>query len=81
MDCYAQQVVEIAPQLLQQAIVHRVAAAYYSKIKCVSAVVATGLHLVGKLRVYVDLPWLYEGPYRGLFGQESLMVKWILRRV
>ena len=46
VDRYAQQVVEIAPQLLQQAIVHRVAAAYYSKIKCVSAVVATGLHLV-----------------------------------
>jgi len=66
MDRYAQQVVKIAPQLLQQGIVHMAADAYYSKIKFVSAVVATGLHLVGKLRIDADLQWLYEGQYRGL---------------
>ena len=66
VDCYAEQVVKVAPQLLQQGIVHRVADAYYSKIKFVSAAVEAGLHLVGKLRGDADLQWLYEGEYRGL---------------
>ena len=58
VDRDAEQVVEIAPQWLQQAIVHRAADAYYSKITFVSAVVAAGLHLVGKLRVDADLQWV-----------------------
>ena len=39
--------------------------AYYFKEKFVSAVLAAGLRIVGKLRTDADLKWLYNGPYSG----------------
>ncbi len=68
VDLYAEQVVKLAPKLKQQSIKYMAADAYYSKIKFVTPVVSSGLHLVGKLRVDSDLKWLYEGEYSG-FGR------------
>ena len=58
VDLYAEQMVSLAP-LLQQLDIHHVAAdAYYSKVKFVSRVTASGLDVVGKLRVDADIKWL-----------------------
>jgi hypothetical protein len=54
---YAQHVVDFADNLRQLNIRYLAADAYYSKVKFVSKVLETGLHLVGKLRVDADLQW------------------------
>ena len=65
IDLYADHVVKLAPELHRLNIRYLAADAYYSKVKFVSAVMATGLHVVGKLRVEADLLWLYKGGYSG----------------
>ena len=66
VDLYANQVVRLAPMLLEKNIRHMAADAYYSKVKFIAPVVKSGLHLVGKLRVDADLMWLYKGENKGL---------------
>ncbi|WP_219340310.1 transposase, partial [Spartinivicinus marinus] len=68
VEVYAEQVVELAPQLLEQGIQYLVADAYYSKEKFFTPVVKAKLKLVGKLRIDADLQWFYEGAYSG-FGR------------
>lgn len=63
VDLYAQHVTDVAPNLHRLDIKYLAADAYYSKVKFVSKVIESGLHLVGKLRVDADLQWLYEGQY------------------
>lgn len=65
VELYADHVVKLAPELHRLNIQHLATDAYYSKVKFVSAVMATGLHVVGKLRVDADLQWLYTGGYSG----------------
>ena len=65
VDLYANQVIRLAPMLLEKNIRHIAADAYYSKVKFIAPVVKSGLHLVGKLRVDADLMWLYEGENKG----------------
>ena len=62
---YARHVVDMAHKLRQLNVRYIVADAYYSKIKFVSPVTETGLHIVGKLRVDAHLRWLHEGEYSG----------------
>ncbi len=66
VDLYVEQVVSHAKILLKQSIQYFAVDAYYFKEKFVTAVVETGLHVVGKLRNYADLKWLYNGPYSGI---------------
>ncbi|MGI0120477.1 transposase [Zooshikella sp. RANM57] len=66
VEVYAEQVVEVAPQLQEQDVLYLVGDAYYSKEKFVTPVVKAGLQLVGKLRVDADLQWFYEGGYCGV---------------
>ena len=66
VDQYAEHVVDMATHLLQLNVRYIAADAYYSKVKFVSKVVETGLHLVGKLRVDANLQWLYYGKYTGV---------------
>ena len=70
VDQYAQHVIDVAANLHELNIQYLAADAYYSKIKFVSKVLETGLHLVGKLRVDADLQWLYKGKYKG-FGRPT----------
>jgi len=65
VEQYAQHVTDVAANLHELNIQYLAADAYYSKIKFVSKVLETGLHLVGKLRIDADLKWLYEGKYNG----------------
>ncbi|RDH44373.1 IS4 family transposase [Zooshikella ganghwensis] len=66
VEVYAEQVVEIAPQLQEQGVSYLVGDAYYSKEKFVSPIIKAGLKLVGKLRADADLQWFYEGEYCGI---------------
>lgn len=68
VEQYAQHVIDVAANLRELNIQYLAADAYYSKVKFVSKVLETGIHLVGKLRVDADLQWLYEGKYSG-FGR------------
>ena len=68
VDQYAQHVIDVAANLRELNIQYLAADAYYSKVKFVSKVLETDLHLVGKLRVDADLQWLYQGEYKG-FGR------------
>ncbi len=68
VDLYAEHVVSLAQTLHQQGIRYLAADAYYSKVKFVSPVVDSGLHIVGKLRVDANLQWLNEKAYSG-FGR------------
>ena len=65
VNLYAEQVTKLAKELLAMGIHYLAVDAYYFKEKFVSAVVKTGLHIVGKLRNDADLLWLYNGPYSG----------------
>lgn len=65
VELYAGQVTGMAKQLLGMGITYLAVDAYYFKTKFVSAVTATGLQIVGKLRSDADLRWLYTGPYSG----------------
>lgn len=65
VDLYGEQVVKLAKNILELGITYLVVDAYYFKEKFVSAVVGTGLQIVGKLRNDADLLWLYSGPYSG----------------
>ena len=65
VDLYGEQVVKLAKNILELGITYLVVDAYYFKEKFVSAVVGTGLQIVGKLRNDADLLWLYTGPYSG----------------
>ncbi len=64
VDLYAEQVIR-AEKILNLGISYLSVDAYYFKEKFVSAVVATGLQIVGKLRNDADLLWLYTGSYSG----------------
>ncbi|MCX4030119.1 transposase [Spartinivicinus marinus] len=66
IEVYAEQEVELTPQLLEQGIQYLVADAYYSKEKFITPVVKAKLKLIGKLRTDADLLWLYEGEYSGV---------------
>ncbi|WP_051369188.1 transposase [Psychromonas arctica] len=66
VEQYAQHVIDVAANLRKLNIKYLAADAYYSKVKFVSKVLETGLHLVGKLRVDADLQWLYQGKYNGI---------------
>lgn len=61
VDFYAQQVVDLIDNFCRLKIRYLVGDAYYSKKKFVEPVLATGLHLVGKMRVDANLRWLYQG--------------------
>lgn len=65
VNLYAEQVVHLAVELLAMGIKYLAVDAYYFKEKFVSAVLETGLQIVGKLRNDSDLLWLYNGPYSG----------------
>ena len=65
VDLYAEQVLKLAKDLLKLGIIYLAVDAYYFKEKFVSAVLAAGLQIVGKLRTDADLKWLYNGPYSG----------------
>ncbi len=65
VDLYAEQVIRLAEKILNLGISYLSVDAYYFKEKFVSAVVATGLQIVGKLRNDADLLWLYTGSYSG----------------
>ena len=65
VDLYAEQVLKLAGDLLAMEINYLAVDAYYFKEKFVSAVLAAGLQIVGKLRADADLKWLYNGPYPG----------------
>ena len=66
VELYAEQVVSVAPDLLNRGIKHLVSDAFYTKYKFVTPVVRAGLHIVGKMRVDADLCWLYSGVYSGV---------------
>ncbi|MGB5445917.1 MAG: transposase [Psychromonas sp.] len=66
VEQYAQHVIDVVANLRKLNIQYLAADAYYSKVKFVSKVLETGLHLVGKLRVDADLQWLYQGNYNGI---------------
>ena len=66
VEQYAQHVIDVAANLHALNIQYLAADAYYSKVKFVSKVLETGIHLVGKLRVDAHLQWLYEGEYTGI---------------
>ena len=66
VDQYAQHVIDVATNLRELNIQYLAADAYYSKVKFVSKVLETGLHLVGKLRIDANLQWLYKGQYNGV---------------
>ncbi len=65
VDLYADQVIKLAKKILNLGITYLAVDAYYFKEKFVSAIVETGLQVVGKLRNDADLLWLYNGPYSG----------------
>ncbi len=65
VELYADHAIKLAPKLLDLGIKYLATDAYYSKVKFVSPVTLTGLHIVGKLRVDANLQWLYEGVYKG----------------
>ena len=65
VDLYAEQVLKLAGDLLALGIIYLAVDAYYFKEKFVSAVLAAGLQIVGKLRTDADLMWIYSGPYSG----------------
>ena len=65
VDLYAQQVVELAPELISMGIEHLAMDSYYSKTKFVTAVVNSGLNVIGKLRHDANLKWLYTDKYSG----------------
>ena len=67
VEQYAQHVIDVVAANLRKLNIQYLAAdAYYSKVKFVSKVLETGLHLVGKLRVDADLLWQYKGKYKGV---------------
>ena len=65
VDLYTEQVIRLANKILKLGITYLAVDAYYFKEKFVSAIVRSGLHIVGKLRKDADLLWLYSGPYSG----------------
>lgn len=64
-ESYASQVKELAPRLKTLSINYLLMDAYYSKTTFIHPVIASGLHVVGKLRYDADLRWLYQGEYHG----------------
>ena len=65
VNLYAEQVLTLVKKLIELRIKYLAVDAYYFKQKFVSPVVASGLHIVGKLRGDADLLWVYNGPYSG----------------
>jgi len=65
VDLYIEQVQRVAPNLLKSNITYLAADAFYSKVKFVTAVVDSGLEMIGKLRIDANLCWLYEGEQSG----------------
>ena len=65
VDLYAEQVLKLAGDLLAMGINYLAVDAYYFKEKFVSAILAAGLQIIGKLRTDADLKWLYNEPYSG----------------
>ncbi|MCO1335109.1 hypothetical protein MO867_12280 [Microbulbifer sp. OS29] len=65
IELYADHAVKVAAAIRALGIKYLAADAYYSKVKFVSAIIPTGLHIVGKLRKDANLQWLYEGTYKG----------------
>lgn len=65
IELYANHAAKLAPTLLDLGIRYLAADAYYTKVKFISAIIPTGLHIVGKLRADANLLWLYEGVYSG----------------
>ena len=65
IEFYAVQVVKLANTLLKYGVKYIAADAYYGKNNFIKPVMATGLNIIGKLRVDANLKWLYQGKYSG----------------
>lgn len=66
IELYAAQVVKLAHTLLKFGVKYLAADAYYGKDNFIKPVMATGLNIIGKLRVDANLKWFYQGKYSGL---------------
>lgn len=64
-DLYAEHISDRSTELKSLGIQYLAADSFYSKVKFVNAVVNTGLHMVGKLRVDANLKWIYRGEKSG----------------
>ncbi|MCO1336554.1 hypothetical protein MO867_19670 [Microbulbifer sp. OS29] len=65
IELYADHAVKVATEILALGIKYLAENAYYSKVEFASVIIPTGLYIVGKLRIDANLPWLYEGTYKG----------------
>ena len=65
IEFYAVQVVKLANTLLKYGVKYIAADVYYGKTNFIKPVMATGLNIIGKLRVDANLKWLYQGKYSG----------------
>ncbi|WP_252471969.1 hypothetical protein [Microbulbifer okhotskensis] len=60
VELYTDHAIKVTAAVLALEIKYLAADAYYSKVYFVSAIIPTGLHIVGMLRIDSDLHWLPE---------------------